>query len=59
MSVMMLRDFQEMNRYMDSVSNLSLNLFLEEIRHLLEDLSQNNIPEPLMSRMYKQSLDLL
>ena len=58
MSVMMLRDFQEMNRYMDSVLNLSLNLFLEEIRRLLEDLSQNDIPEPLMSRMYKQLLDL-
>jgi hypothetical protein len=59
MSMMMLRDFQEMNHYLDSVLNLSLNLFLDEIRHLLEeDLSQNDIPEPLMSRMHKQSLDL-
>jgi hypothetical protein len=45
MSVMMLHDFQVLNSYMDSVSNLSLNLFLEEIHDILEDLSPNEIPE--------------
>ena len=55
MSVMMLR---EIMRYVDSATNLSINLFLQDIRRILEDVPPKEFPAPHISRMHRQSLDL-
>jgi hypothetical protein len=58
MSVIMLRDLKEMESHLDSTSILSLNVFLHEIRCILDVISSKEFPGDLISRVYGQSLDL-
>jgi hypothetical protein len=55
MRLMFLRKFKH---YIDSASNLSINLFLQDVHSILEDISPKELPVPYISRMDRHSLDL-
>ena len=49
MSVLFLREFKP---YIDLATNLSITLFLQDIRHILEDVPQKELPVSHVLKMH-------